>query len=76
MIKGNFDKIYITKVDMDRSAEIDELRRIADRINLTVTHVDDAAQFIESFRKETPNKCLVVLGSMYLLGEIKSKKYS
>ena len=75
LIKNNFDKIYITKVGIDRSADIDELTRIAVSLNIQVIPVDDASEFVEGFKKAEERECLVVLGSMYLLGEIKSKKY-
>ena len=74
ILKEHFDKIYITKVDNERAAGIEDLRKVAASFNTAVEDVPNAALFVENFRKEAGTKCLVVLGSMYLLGEIKSKK--
>ena len=69
-----FNRIYVTKVKIDRSASIEELQTIASSSSIEVSELSDPSIFIENFEKEADKQCLVVLGSMYLLGEIKSKK--
>lgn len=68
-----FTKIYVTKIDIDRSATMDDLCSIALSKGIEVTSLDNPATFVDGFYKSSGNGCLVVLGSMYLLGEIKSK---
>jgi dihydrofolate synthase/folylpolyglutamate synthase len=71
-LKNSFDEIYITQVNMERSFKIDDLRKIASEINLEVKPIGKPADFIVEFEKQSTRDCLVVLGSMYLLGEVKS----
>ncbi len=71
-----FTKIYVTKVNIDRSASIEELQTIASTSGVKVSALPDPSIFVDNFQKEGNKSCLVVLGSMYLLGEIKSKKFN
>ncbi len=48
------------------------LKKIAEEINLTVITIENPGEYVSSFRNEESSKCLVVLGSMYLLGTIKT----
>jgi len=48
------------------------LNKIADEINLKVKPVNNPADFVAGFKDQEPSKGLVVLGSMYLLGTIKT----
>lgn len=68
-----FDKVLLTHVDIDRAADIEILAKAAHHAGISVEPISNAYEFMQQFIKGTPNKCLVVLGSMYLLGEIKSK---
>ncbi len=68
-----FDKIYITSFDYERAATIKQVTAISDEINIRVEGLKDPVDYIISFMKNGENKCLVVLGSIYLLGDIKSK---
>ncbi|MCL5027911.1 MAG: bifunctional folylpolyglutamate synthase/dihydrofolate synthase [Bacteroidetes bacterium] len=71
-LKNFFDEIHITEINYERSSKIDELQRIAGELNLKVIPEYDSIKFFESFKGEKRENCLVILGSMYLLGEIKS----
>jgi folylpolyglutamate synthase/dihydropteroate synthase len=73
MLKESFDVIHITTINYERAASIDELKQIACKINLNVLVEDNPFEFVEKFDKEDKKSVLVVLGSMYLLGEIKSR---
>jgi dihydrofolate synthase/folylpolyglutamate synthase len=72
-LKNHFDDIYITKVNIDRAFSVNELKKIADEENIEVKLLDNPVLFIQDFRSMAKeDECLVVLGSMYLLGDIKS----
>ncbi|MBA4405776.1 hypothetical protein C0389_00735 [bacterium] len=70
-----FDTIYMTKIDIDRSATTEELQTIASSAGIEVNSLLDPASFVNGFFGNSPDYCLVVLGSMYLLGEIKSRMF-
>ena len=70
-LNKNFDEIRICNINYERAAKVEDLIKLADEINVKVTTESKPAEFIESFKEK--DDCLVVLGSMYLLGEIKSK---
>ncbi|MEJ5350000.1 MAG: folylpolyglutamate synthase/dihydrofolate synthase family protein [Melioribacteraceae bacterium] len=68
-----FDDIYVTSVENERAATIDEIKMIANKININVIPMENPENYVQKFFNESKDKCLVVLGSMYLLGKIKSK---
>ena len=72
-LNKNFDEIRICNINYERAAKVEDLIKLADEINVKVTTETKPAEFIESFKEKDEDDCLVVLGSMYLLGEIKSK---
>ena len=74
-LDDNFDRIYVTQVNIERSATVEELVDIASSAGVKVTLLKDPFSFLKGFLKESNDRCLVVLGSMYLLGEIKSKMF-
>ncbi len=67
-----FDEIHITEINYERSSKIDDLQAIAEEINLKVIPEKYPVKFIEKFNGMGRGNCLVILGSMYLLGEIKT----
>jgi dihydrofolate synthase / folylpolyglutamate synthase len=73
MLKESFDEIHITTINYERAASIDELKQIAGKINLNVDVTNDPLELVNNFGKDDKKSVLVVLGSMYLLGEIKSR---
>lgn len=72
LVRDSFDKILITDIDYDRACKISDLEKIANEIKLKVNSVTKPGEFVAAFKEEDPSKCLVVLGSMYLLGAIKT----
>ena len=68
-----FDKIYVSQIDVERAASTDEIIEFADELKDKLVPLIDPADFVLKFRSDEAKKCLVVLGSMYLVGEIKSK---
>jgi dihydrofolate synthase / folylpolyglutamate synthase len=68
-----FDEIRISDIAYERAAKTGDLVKLANEIEIKVAVESNPVEFIESFKKNDGDDCLVVLGSMYLLGEIKSK---
>jgi len=68
-----FNEFYFTEIDLDRCAKVDELNKIALELNLKSFDELDVEYFISNFIAKKNNNCLVVLGSMYILGSIKEK---
>ena len=68
-----FNRIFVTTIGIDRSATAEEIKSIANSIGIKTDKVLNGSELVYDFFKESEDKCLVVLGSMYLLGEIKSK---
>lgn len=68
-----FDNIYVTSIENERAATIEEIQSIAKQNGIRVIPLMFTEEFIKNFYAEGKGKCLVVLGSMYLIGYIKSK---
>jgi dihydrofolate synthase/folylpolyglutamate synthase len=66
-----FDNIYATSINYERAATIKEIVDTGKDINIDVRPLEDAGLFIKDFKKTKLNNCLVVLGSIYVIGEIK-----
>lgn len=72
-VKQVFNKIFVTEINNERSFKIGELIQVANEARTGVEPLENTASFVENFRLNAKeNDCLVVLGSMYLLGEVKS----
>jgi dihydrofolate synthase/folylpolyglutamate synthase len=72
-LKNHFDEIYITEVKNERAFKIEELKMAAKEVNINVKDLDNPVTLIHSFSETAEdNECLVILGSMYLLGDIKN----
>ncbi len=74
LLSPYFTKIYLTYVQINRAATIEELTSITNQKGIETEALLDPADFINNYLIKAQNSCLVVLGSMYLLGEIKLKK--
>jgi dihydrofolate synthase/folylpolyglutamate synthase len=68
-----FSRIFATKIGIDRSATAEEIESAAKSAGIKINKVQNGSKLVQDFFNEGSDKCLVVLGSMYLLGEIKSK---
>lgn len=73
LLNKTFDKIFITEIDYERAATIQEVVKAASLENITAIPLKNAGEYINEFKKGNKLKCLVVLGSIYILGEIKRK---
>ncbi len=72
LLKNQFDEYFITEINYERAEKLNDLKsRFADNDIQTIT-VSDKREFLSEFLKGDKNNCLVITGSMYLLGEIKS----
>jgi dihydrofolate synthase/folylpolyglutamate synthase len=72
-LKPYFNTFYAVQPEYDRAATIEELVEIGERNGIYMTQLKEYSPLIEDFIKGETWDCLVVLGSIYLLGEIKSK---
>lgn len=71
-LREYFDVIYVTEISYERSCKISDLIKIAGEIKLTVKPEPNPIKLIKNFAEQGCNNCMVILGSMYLLGEIKT----
>lgn len=67
-----FDEIHITEIDYERSAKVDAINTECRRLGINADIENEPVEFVTSFLNKEPGGCLVVLGSIYLLGEIKA----
>jgi dihydrofolate synthase/folylpolyglutamate synthase len=73
LLAKSFDEIMLAEINYDRAAKPAELMIHCDRLNISSKIIEKPAKFIEDFKSNAHEECLVVLGSMYLLGEIKQQ---
>lgn len=67
-----FDEVYITTLALERAMPIAELQKMCEQLDLHVTVAEDSSAFVKEFLKAGNEKeCLVVTGSMYLVGHVK-----
>ncbi|MBP9121142.1 MAG: bifunctional folylpolyglutamate synthase/dihydrofolate synthase [Ignavibacterium sp.] len=71
-IKNSFTNIYFYEINYERAASIGLLSERAKKRNVKFSVVKNLEEFIREQLKGDKDSCLVVAGSMYLLGEIKS----
>jgi len=70
-LNKSFDEIHLTQIDYERSATIEDLKSICNELNIKAYEERKSVQYIYNFLQGERRNCLVVLGSMYLLGEVK-----
>lgn len=71
-IKNSFTNIYFYEINYERAASLGLLSERAKKRNVKFSVVKNLEEFIREQLKGDKDSCLVVAGSMYLLGEIKS----
>ncbi len=71
-IKNSFTNIYFYEINYERAASIGLLSERAKKRDVKFSVVKNLEDFIREQLKGDKDSCLVVAGSMYLLGEIKS----
>ncbi|MHC1737492.1 MAG: folylpolyglutamate synthase/dihydrofolate synthase family protein [Ignavibacteriaceae bacterium] len=76
-LSGTFDEIYVTQINFERSSTTEELEKIFSGNpaykGIPIKAVTDHTAFIKKYMADEENRknSLVILGSMYLLGEVK-----
>ncbi|MCX7876188.1 MAG: bifunctional folylpolyglutamate synthase/dihydrofolate synthase [Melioribacteraceae bacterium] len=73
MLKDYFDEIYFYELNFERSARYFDIKEIGKKENIIIRQIHSPENYLNDFINNKKNNCLVFLGSMYLLGEIKSK---
>lgn len=68
-----FDEMLLSEILYERAAKPEELLMVCNRLNIKSRILNLPASFIKEFKKRESTDCLVVLGSMYLLGQIKQQ---
>ncbi len=67
-----FDEIHLCRARYERALPAEELKKIAEKHNLKGKIENNPSEFVKEFEGREQNECLVVTGSMYLIGDIKS----
>jgi len=73
MLSPFFTDFYVTTVNNERALKIEELTRMCRQMGIKSKPLPEPAPFISEFEQGDQDDCLVILGSMYLLGELKEK---
>lgn len=69
-----FDEIHFCTMEYSRAATLSELSSLADKSGIKHQLEENGAEYVTRYLKEERfGECLVVLGSMYILGEIKKE---
>ena len=72
IVKDHFDEIHICRASYERALPVEEISLIAEKLNIKTIIERNIIDFIRDFEGKEQNECLVVMGSMYLIGDIKS----
>ena len=72
MLSKYFDQFFISGINYERAATLEEISKECERLNISYSKVQEPGELVLKFKKRSKDECLVVLGSMYLLGEIKA----
>jgi folylpolyglutamate synthase/dihydropteroate synthase len=73
LLSSYFDEILVTEIQYERAAKPQDIKRLGDQMNIICNVITEPIKYIEEFKSRNEDECLVVLGSMYLLGEIKQQ---
>ncbi|MCE1188637.1 MAG: bifunctional folylpolyglutamate synthase/dihydrofolate synthase [Ignavibacteria bacterium] len=74
LLRNHFTEIYVTTIELDRAYPLDELADVFKMHNVPCQITTDPVAKIKEFMSTaSADDCLVVTGSMYLLGAIKQK---
>lgn len=68
-----FDELLLSEIQYERAAKPNEILEICNRLDVRSRILNQPSFFVEEFKNRISKDCLVVLGSMYLLGEIKQQ---
>jgi dihydrofolate synthase/folylpolyglutamate synthase len=68
-----FDEILLAEINYERAAKQEDLKNLCNNLKIGARIIERPAKFIRDFILNSNEECLVVIGSMYLLGEIKQQ---
>lgn len=71
-LRNEFENISLTSINFNRAADVNEMKKYCEEIGFNVNPITNPDKYIKDFMLKDKEDCLVVIGSMYLLGEIKS----
>ena len=72
IISNTFDKVYVTDINYERKEEPENIIRLFSENGVNAELVLDKKNFLKQYLNKKSEDCLVITGSMYLLGEVKS----
>jgi len=72
-LSKHFDEILLTEIKYERAAKTEDLKALCKSLNIACKVINEPANIVEQFKSKERDCCLAVLGSIYLLGEIKEK---
>lgn len=73
LVSPYFSRIKVTSTKYERAATAEEIKSIADINNISVEIENKPEKLLLNQKFKSKDECIVVLGSIYLLGEIKKK---
>ena len=76
MLSEYFNELMLAEIKYERAAKPEELKNLCDEMKISSRILEKPSSFINEFKSNSDDECLVVLGSMYLLGEIKQQLLS
>ena len=71
-VQDSFDSFYFYEFNNERAASIALLKEYADKLTIKFEIITNLKEFLIVKLKGDKRNCLVVAGSMYLVGEVKS----
>ena len=73
LLQPFFKSIYITSTNYERAATVEEISLVAENNNIAVSVNDEPEKLVKHFLNNKSDESLVIIGSIYLLGDIKRK---
>lgn len=73
LLKDKFDNYFVTTIDYERAADIPALKKHFAINGMETIALNEPHEFIQKFASDAKNEVLVVMGSIYVLGNIKEK---
>ncbi len=67
-----FDEVHLCRARYERALPAEELALIAEKHHIKGIIESNPSEFVKEFERRERTECLVVTGSMYLIGDIKS----
>jgi folylpolyglutamate synthase/dihydropteroate synthase len=72
-LKKYFDEFRFIEINMERCEKTEMLAKIGQELNLNYKIEPEPVNYLNNFIENNVKDCLVVLGSIYILGTIKSQ---